>query len=167
MDKPKKRKKSIYSFNHIDPNNSQEKLVELQKLYEFYHKLWHCYEMVYSRYKKGMLVLNLVSVSMVAAGSIAGGVTMNPIILGVISGAGVLLKTALEMKNYSQKIEQAKFAFTSSAKVLSEIRSFLRGEEYHKEDFLMRLKTLDDIVIDLSLNWEKYVEKYKKKVFVE
>ena len=73
--------------------------------------------------------MNLISVSLVAAGSIAGGVTMNPVILGVISGAGVLLKTVLEMKSYYQKIEQAKFAFTSYAKILAEIRSFLRGEK--------------------------------------
>ena len=141
-------------------------LLNYKKLYEFYHKLWYCYKMVYSRYNKGLLALNLISVSLVAAGSIAGGVTMNPVILGVISGAGVLIKTALELKNYSQKIEKAKFAFTSYAKILAEIRSFLRGETYNKEDFFSKLKTLDDIVIDFSLNWEKYVGEYKIKYAV-
>ena len=154
------RRKSIFAFNHIDMKN-QERVDELQKLFKSYHKLWFCYKMVYSRSKKVLLALNLVSVSLVAVGSIVGGVTMNPVILGVISSAGVVLKTAMEMKNRSQKIEHAKFAFTSYAKVLSELRNFLRGEKYNKEGYLRTLKTLDDMVIEMSLNWEKYVGKYK------
>ena len=150
--------KRVFAFNHIDTKN-KERLEELQKLFKFYHKLWFCYKMVYARSKKVLLALNLVSVSLVAVRSIVGGVTMNPVILGVISGAGVVLKTAMEMKNLSQKIEHAKFVFTSYAKVLSELRNFLRGEEYHKEEFLRKLKTLDDLVIEMSLNWEKFVEK--------
>ena len=160
------RKKSVFAFNHIDTKN-QEKIDELKKLYEYYHKLWFCYKMVYSRSKSVLLALNLVSVSLVAIGSIAGGVTMIPVILGVISGAGVVLKTAMEMKNLSQKIEHAKFAFTSYANVLSELRNFLRREEFHKEDFLRKLRTLDDIVISMSLNWEKYVGKYKKNFWLK
>ena len=94
------RKKSVFAFNHIDTKN-KERLEELQKLFKFYHKLWFCYKMVYARSKKVLLALNLVSVSLVAVRSIVGGVTMNPVILGVISGAGVVLKTAMEMKNPS------------------------------------------------------------------
>ena len=107
--------------------------------------------------------LNLVSVTLVTTGTIVGGVTMSPVILGVISGAGVSLKTAMEMKNLSRKIENAKYAFTSYAKVLSDLRNFLHGEEFHKAEFLSKLKTLDYHVIDMSLNWEKFVGKYKEE----
>ena len=48
-------------------------------------------------------------------------------------------------------------------KVLSDLRNFLRGEEGHKEEYLQKLKTLDDMVIDMSLNWEKFVGKYKEE----
>ena len=159
-----KKEKRIFSSNHIDPNNGEEKNSELKKLYEFYHKLWFC---GFFQAQKAFDGIEFACCFSVTAGSIAGGATMNPVILGVISGAGVILKTALEMKNLPQKIEQAKFAFTSYAKVLADLRSFMRGEVYHKEDFLMKLKTLDEIVIDLSLNWEKFLVKYKKTFVVE
>ena len=39
-------------------------------------------------------------------GTIAGGVTQNPILLGVISGSGLLLKTYIEIKKiFRKKIE--------------------------------------------------------------
>ena len=140
-----------------------ERKDELENLYAFYHKLWYCYKKVFSREKKILLGLNLLSVTLVTTGTIVGGVTMNPIILGVISGAGVVLKTAMEMKNPQQKIENAKIAFTSYAKVLSDLRNFLRGEEWEKDVFLQKLKTLDDMVIEMGLNWEKFLGKYKKE----
>ena len=43
------------------------------------------------------------------------------------------------------------------------MRNFLRGETFNKEEYLQKLKTLDDMVIDMSLNWEKFVGKYKKE----
>ena len=42
-----------------------------------------------------------------------------------------------------------------------------RGEEWHKEECLQKLKTLDDMVIDMSLNWEKFVGKYREEYDVE
>ena len=41
---------------------------------------------------------------------------MNPIVLGVISGVGLIMKTAMEMKNLKNKIEMSKFAFTTYEK---------------------------------------------------
>ena len=130
------RKKSVKSFNHIDEKNPQRS--KLEKLYAFYHKLWYCYKKVHSRKKKKkiFLGLNLVSITLVSTGSIVGAVTMNPIVLGILSGLGVLLKTAMEMKNLQRKIQNANVAFTAYAKVLSDLRNFLRGEEWHKEEYL-------------------------------
>ena len=157
----RKKKQSVFNFNHIDQKNLEKKN-ELEKLYEFYHKQWYCYKQVFSRDKKILLILNLISVTLVTTGTIVGGVTMNPVILGVISGAGVILKTAMEMKNLQQKIENAKLAYTSYAKVLSDLRNFLRGEDWKKDEYLQKLKTLDDMVIEMGLTWEKYAGKYKE-----
>ena len=85
---------------------------------------------------------------------------MNPIVLGTISGAGLLLKTVAEFKKYKSKIEKCKFEFTTYEKTLSENRSFLRGETYDSKTFIQRMKVLDDIVTDFFLNYEKYSEKY-------
>ena len=154
-----KRKKSVINFNHIDQRHLEKK-DELTHMFEFYHKPWFCHKKVFDQAKRMNLVLNLISVSLVTTGTIVGGLTMNPIVLGVISGAGVLLKTTLEMKNLQKKIEKSRDAFTSYAKVLADLRNFMRGEEWKKEEFLMKLKTLDDRVIEMGLNWEKYRKEF-------
>ena len=69
----------------------------------------------------------------------------------------------MEMKDLQQKIKNSKLAFTSYAKVLSDLRNFLRGEEWHKEEYLQKLKTLDDVVIEMGLNWEKFLGRYRKE----
>ena len=157
-----KRKKSVFNFNHIDQKNLERK-EELEKLYEFYRKLWYCNKNVYYRKKKINYVLNLTSTFLVVVGTTVGGTTMNPIILGTISGAGVILKTATELKNLQKNVENANVAFTSYAKILVDLRNFLRGEEWNKDKYLEKLKILDDMIIEMGLNWEKYLEKYKKE----
>ena len=157
-----KRKRSVINFNHIDKRN-EEKKEELTKLFEFYHKFWFCHKKINRQAKTMNLALNLTSGVLVVIGTIVGGVTLNPIISGSITGAGVLLKTTMEMKNLQRKIDQSKLAFTAYETVLSDLRNFLRGDEWKKEKFLMKLKTLDDLVISMGLNWEKFLGKYRKE----
>ena len=49
---------------------------------------------------------------------------MNPDVLGVVSGAELLLKTTSEFKNYKNKIEMSKFAYITYEKTLSDLRRF-------------------------------------------
>ena len=156
------KKKRVFNFNHIDQRNKERK-EELEKLFKFYHKLWYCYKKVHLRTKKINFYFNMFSATLVTTGTVVGGVTMNPILLGILSGLGVLIKTAMEWKNLQKKIQNANVAFTAYAKVLSDLRNVLCGEEFHKEEYLQKLKTLDEMVIDMSLKWEKFIGKYKEE----
>lgn len=60
-----------------------------------------------------------------SSGPIAVGVTLNPVISGALTGTSIVLKTASKFK-YS-KIEMWHMAWTTYQKVLTVIRSFLRG----------------------------------------
>ena len=82
------RKKGVFGFNHIDPDHQEETLNELKKLYAFYHRLWFCYKKLYRKHKRNLLMTNLASVALVALGTTAGAVILNPVVLGVDSGAG-------------------------------------------------------------------------------
>lgn len=62
-------------------------------------------------------------------GTETGGITLNPIILGVVNGAGILVTNLGKTKNYKKKAEITKLAFTTYEKVLVELRSALRGDE--------------------------------------
>ena len=117
-------------------------------------------------FQKTELACNIGSALLVATGTIVGGVTLNPIPLGVISGTGLLLKTYSETKNFKKKIEMSKFAYTSYEKVLTHLRSFMRGLEYNDKEFLDFIKILDDIIIDMCPLTDKFEKKYNK-VFIQ
>ena len=89
---------SIFNFNHIDKNKTKEEIQEIKELYKYYHYRYWCYQKAYTHYKKVNLASNIVSAGLVIIGSVAGGITANPIIIGTITGAGVLLKTFRETK---------------------------------------------------------------------
>ena len=153
----------LFDFNHIDPSIDKETQEELKKLFKYYHKLWWCHKKTVERLKKINLAVNLISVTLVTAGTIAGAVTLNPIILGTITGAGLLLKTASEIKQYSNKISMFKIGLSTYEKTLVDLRSFLRGKEYSREDFIFKMNLVDGDLADLYSIPEKILKKYNKK----
>ena len=118
--------KDLFDFNHIDPAIDEETKKELEQLYKYYHKLWWCHKKTVERLKKINLVVNLASVSLVTAGTIAGAVTANPIIIGAITGAGLLIKTASEIKQVTNKIAMFKIGLSTYEKTLVDLRFFER-----------------------------------------
>ena len=153
---------NLFDFNHIDPAIDEETKKELEKLYKYYHKLWWCHKKTVERLKKINLAVNLASVSLVTAGTIAGAVTLNPVILGTITGAGLLLKTTSEIKKYANKIEMFKIGLSTYEKTLVDLRSFLRGKEYSREDFIFKMNLVDGDIADLYSISEKIKKKYEK-----
>ena len=112
------RKKSIFAFNSISPEIEESELEEVKKLYRTYHKLWWCFKQLHAREKRLDLAEKVASSALVAGGVVTGAATLNPVVLGVISGLGLILKTIQEVKNRGKKIEKAKFAFMTYEKTL-------------------------------------------------
>ena len=154
--------KNLFDFNHIHPTIDEETKKELEKLYKYYHKLWWCHKKTVERLKKINLAANLASVSLVTAGTIAGAVTLNPVILGTITGACLLLKTTSEIEQYSNKIAMFKIGLSTYEKTLVDLRSFLRGKEYSREDFIFKMNLIDGDIADLYSIPEKIIKKYEK-----
>ena len=102
-------------------------------------------------------------------GTTSGGLTMNPIILGVINGVGIFLTNFGKMKNYKKKIEMTKIAFTTYEKVLVELRFALRGDEFDKDQFIDKMKVVDAMIIDqtpLADNSSKSMTKNLNKFYI-
>ena len=157
-------KKSIFEFNHIDKSLSEEQIETITDLYKHYHKKHWCYKKSYKSYKFLDNFFTISSLSLIAVGTITGGVTFNPIILGVINGVGIIVGGVAKKKDFKKKIETTKMAYTTYEKVLVELRSALRGDEWDKEEFIDRIKILDEIIIDhCPSSADNFVEKYKKK----
>ena len=100
---------------------------------------------------------------MVAIGTISGGITLNPIVLGVVNGAGVIIAGVGKKNNYKRKIELSRIAFTTYEKVLVELRSALRGDEWNKQEFVDRMKLIDEMIIDQTPIADRFVSRYNIK----
>lgn len=79
-------------------------------------------------------------------GTITGGITLNPVILGVVKDAAVLVASIGKIKNHKKKIEMSRIAFTTYEKVLVELRSALRGDEFNKNEFNDKMKLIDEMI---------------------
>ena len=86
---------------------SRDHLLELKKVYA--NKRLD-YKISCRCYKQRLHVLTILSMIMTTVGVIVGGITMNPIVLGVISGIGVVIQGLLKLKNYKKKIEACRLA---------------------------------------------------------
>ena len=56
-----------------------------------------------------------------------------------------------------------KIAFTTYEKVLVELRSALRGDEFDKDFFIDKMKVVDTMIIDQTPLADKFVKKYDRK----
>lgn len=57
--------------------------------------------------------ITISGICLMVIGTITGVITLNPIILGVINGSGIIVTNIGKMKNYKKKIEMVKIAFTT------------------------------------------------------
>ena len=68
------------------------------------------------------------------------------------------------MKNYKKKIEMSQIAFTTYEKVLVELRSALRGDDFNKKDFIDRMKLIEEMIIDQTRLADRFSKRYNKKI---
>ena len=100
-------------YNHISKNLSEDEVTKLKQWYLYYYKLYTCYKWKYMKLMRTKLSLNMVSLGLTVSGTIAGGITLNPIILGCISGPGILIQGYLSKSNINTKADMCRFAYTS------------------------------------------------------
>ena len=155
--------KDIFEFNHIDPNLSESEINSLKDFYSYYHKKYWCFKRSYKSYKFLDNFFTISGICLVAIGTISGGITLNPVVLGVVNGAGVIVAGVGKKNNYKRKIEMTRIAFTTYEKVLIELRSALRGDEWNKEEFVDRIKLIDELIIDQTPISDRFESRYNKK----
>ena len=134
-------------FNHISSRLTDYQINELKNLYKTYHYKTCCYKKMFKRFKGIGLFLNILSVSL--TGTVVGGVTLNPIVMGSVAGVGILIQTVLTKKNFTKKIEACKYAYTSYQKILNKLKCVLRSGEFDEDTLIKELNWLDDQVTDL------------------
>ena len=119
--------KDIFEFNHIDKSLSESDVKTLKDFYSHYHKKYWCFKKSYKSYKFLDDVFTITGICLVAIGTISGGITLNPVVLGVVNGAAVIVAGIGKKNNYKKKIEMTRIAFTTYEKVLVELQSSSSG----------------------------------------
>ena len=155
--------KNIFEFNHIGKSLSELDVKTLKDFYSHYHKKYWCFKRSYKSYKFLDNFFTISGICLVAIGTISGGITLNPVVLGVVNGAGVIVAGVGKKNNYKRKIEMTRIAFTTYEKVLIELRAALRGDEWNKQEFVDRMKLIDEMIIDLAPIADRFESKYEKK----
>ena len=155
--------KDIFEFHHIDGSLSELDITTLKDFYSHYHKKYWCFKRSYNSYKFLDDVFTISGISLVAIGTISGGITLNPVVLGVINGAGIIVAGIGKKKNLKRKIEMSSIAFTTYEKVLVELRAALRGDKFDKQEFIVRMKLIDEMIIDQTPIEDRFASRYNKK----
>ena len=156
--------KDIFEFNHIDKSLSETEIETIKDFYRHYHKKFWCFKKCYKSYKFLDDLFTISGICLVAIGTITGGITLNPVILGVVNGAGVIMAGVGKNKNYKKKIELSRIAYTTYEKTLVELRAALRGHEFNKDEFVDRMKLIDEMIIDQSPIADRFSSRYNKKL---
>lgn len=152
--------KDIFEFNHIDKNLLES---DTETLYKHYRKMFWCFKKSHKRFKLPDETITVSGICLVIIGIITGGITLNPIVLVAVNGAGVLVASIRKMKNYKKKMEMSRIAFTTYKKVLVELRSALRGDSFDKNQFIDKMKLIDGMIIDQTPLADRFAKKYNRK----
>ena len=155
--------KDIFEFNHIDKSLSESDVKTLKDFYSHYHKKYWCFKRSYKSYKFLDNFFTISGICLVAIGTISGGITLNPVVLGVVNGAGVIVAGVGKKNNYKRKIEMTRIVFTNYEKVLIELRAALREDKWNKEEFVDRMKLIDEIIIDQTPIADRFESRYNEK----
>ena len=115
-------------------------------------------------FRRKNFVCNLSAGKLIVSAAVAGGITLNPVVMATLTGVGLLLKAVASLKKYDNKTEKANFARIEYQKILDEIRFYLRGEAFDEKVFLDKLKRIDIFVTDHCMEIPPSISnKYEKK----
>ena len=156
--------RDIFEFNHIDQTLSEEKVKFLKNLYAFYHKKHYGYEKLHRSFRRKNFVCNLSAGKLIISAAVAGGITLNPVVMATLTGVGLILKAVASLKKFDKKMERASLARIEYQKILDDIHFYLRGENFEREVFLDSLKMKDNFITDHCMEIPLSVQrKYNKK----
>ena len=96
-------------------------------------------------------LFNGVVLLLMAAGMIAGPILENSTLVACLAAVGTVVKGWNDFKQYQLKVAMSRFAFTTYAKALTELKTYVRGLPFEDlEGFLIKMQTLDDTIIDFT-----------------
>jgi len=104
-----------------------ELLQRMDSLYAFYHKQWWCHRKMLNHFKFYNALFNGMALLLMTAAMIAVPILENSTLVTCLAAVGTVVKGWNDFKKYSFKVDMSRFAFTTYAKALIELRTYVRG----------------------------------------
>ena len=96
-------------------------------------------------------LFNGLALLLMAAGMIAGPLLDNSTLVACLAAVGTVVKGRTDFKQYRFKVTMSRFAFTTFAKALTELKTHGRGVPLEDlEGFLIKMQTLDDTIVEFT-----------------
>ena len=105
----KEPRKSIFNWNHISDELTEEQIEELKSYYQTYHKKCYAYKQAVKHLKKWKLLGNSLSI-IFASGGIASSIASGGISLIAISTMALLIQGWMKHKDLDLKIQNCTYA---------------------------------------------------------
>ena len=109
----------------------------MKDLYAYYHKKHFGYEKLYRDFQRKNFVCNLSAGKFIISAAVAGGITLNPVVIATLTGVGLILKAVASLKKYDKKTEEANFAGSNTKKSLMRFASTSEAKLSTERSFLI------------------------------
>ena len=119
----------------------------MNQVYTHHHRQWWCHRQMFFRFKRIYTLLNIFSLLITSLGLIIGPVLQNVLLTSILAVVGMFIKGWNDFKRYSIKMDMSKFAYSTHAKALSELRAL---QSTATEEFLLKQQILEEVIIDFA-----------------
>lgn len=103
--------KDIFEFNYIDKSLSEYEIKTIKDFCKHYAKKYWCFKKSYKRFKRLDESIIISRICLKIIGRITGGITLNPIVPGVVNGAGILVTNFEKNEELQEKDRNDKNRF--------------------------------------------------------
>lgn len=103
--------KDIFEFNYIDKSLSEYEIKTIKDFCKHYSKKYWCFKKSYKRFKRLDESIIISRICLKIIGRITGGITLNPIVPGVVNGAGILVTNFEKNEELQEKDRNDKNRF--------------------------------------------------------
>ena len=153
------RRKSIFNFNYISTELTEDQIKELKAYYQTYHRKCWAYKQATKQFKRWKILGNSLSI-VFAAGGIASAVATSGIALVAVSTVSLLIQGWMSHKQLDLKIQNCTYAHQSYQHLLNTMKDILRSGNFETNGLYNMMNNIDTYVTDTSPIVDKCLKKY-------
>ena len=135
----------------LPKNVSQDTLRGVDGLYAYYHKQMWYYKEMHKKFKGMNAFFNAVALVLVSLGMVVGTLWRDSFAMIGLTAISTAIKGWSDFKSFAKKMDTSRFAYTTFAKILVELKTYARGLPLDDfEGFLLKSQVNEETIKDLA-----------------